>query len=210
MAKITSLSWIVPYRAEAVIDNVAVNAITSGSDSPNLVINHSFEYLVDGTMPPYVNIATLRPLSWKTTYDKYLETLTVDKNEKKSGKNSLRLAHNDSSLMTGFLMSHIGVSVGKPVTGSIWLKSDKPGTKAKLVFWELHHKMHEKAITLTGNWEHYTFTLPAPQRVQVQFGVSTQSKNLIWADDVQVELGEKATGCQPGSLDEEKFAVAKP
>lgn len=198
---------IYAYRARLTIDNVAVHSVAAGSDSPNLVINSSFEHLIDN-MPPYVNLATQRGLTWKAPYSEYLKTAVIDTKEKHTGNNSLRLTWNDSVLKAGFLMWNAGCSVGKPVTGSVWLKADHPDLNATLNFWELHHKTHSRKIKVTDQWKRYEYTLMNPERNMVQFGVSLGEPGVIWADDVQVELGEKATPYKTSALDEDKFSSA--
>lgn len=96
----------------------------------------------------------------------------------------------------------------KPVTGSVWLKADRPDLNATLNFWELHHKTHSRKIKVTDQWKRYEYTLMNPERNMVQFGVSLGEPGVIWADDVQVELGEKATPYKTSALDEDKFSSA--
>ncbi len=202
---------IYAYRAKLAVDNVAIHSVSRGSDSPNLVVNSSFEHLLDG-MPTYVNLATNRNITWKTPYSEYLKTAVIDTKEKHSGNNSLRLTFNDSVSKAGFLMWSAGCSVGKPVTGSVWLKADRPQLEATLNIWELHHKTHSKKITVTDRWKRYEFTLLKPERNRVQFGAALSAPGVIWADDIQVELGEKATPYKASALDADKFNVpaAKP
>ncbi|MDR0931840.1 MAG: hypothetical protein LBM70_02335 [Victivallales bacterium] len=194
------------YRAMLTIDNFSLNSVGKGSDSPNLTVNSSFEHLLDG-MPTYVNLATNRNLTWKAPYSEYLKTAVIDTKVKHSGNNSLRLTFNDSVTKAGFQMWNAGCAVGKPVTGSLYLKADRPGLIATLVFWELHHKTHTLKIKVTDQWQRYEYTLFNPERNQVQFGVSIAEPGVLWVDDVQVELGEKATAYKVSALDEDKFGT---
>ena len=112
---------IYAYRAKLAIDNVAIHSVSRGSDSPNLVINSSFEHLLDG-MPIYVNLTTNRSITWKTPYSEYLKTVVIDTKEKHSGNNSLRLTFNDSVSKAGFLMWSAGLSLFTPTSGWAGLK----------------------------------------------------------------------------------------
>lgn len=197
---------IYAYRAVLAVDNVTVYSVAKGNDSPNLAVNSSFEYLIDG-MPPFINLATARGLSWKAPYEEFLRTIVVDTKEKHSGNQSLRLTFNDSVTRVGFMMFSMGCSVGKPVTGSLWLKADRPELDAELIFWEVHSKSGMKKIKVTDEWKRYEFTLEKPARNLVQFGVAFSGAGTLWADDVQVETGDKATPYRPNGMDEEKFGA---
>jgi len=197
---------IYSYRANLTVDNVTVNSVAKGSDSPNLAVNSSFEHLIDG-MPPFVNMATGRGLSWKAPYEEFLKTIVVDTKEKHSGNQALRLTFNDSVTRVGFMMFSMGCSVGKPVTGSLWLKADRPELDAELVFWEVHSKSLAKKIKVTNEWQRYEFTVEKPGRNLVQFGVGFKGAGTLWADDVQVEMGDKATPYKPNGMDVEKFGA---
>lgn len=194
------------YRCVMTVDNVRVTTVAAASGSRNLAVNSSFEYDIDG-MPPYYNLRHNRGASWKRPYEEFLKTITLDETEKHSGKRSVKLVMNESTAANAIMTSAVSVSVGKPVVGSVYLKSDKPSLKARLVIWELHSSMHFKDIVVTNEWKRYDFFLPAPKRSMVEFGVCFKEPGTLWADDIQVELGTTPTGYMASDLDAEKFSA---
>lgn len=115
------------YKTDVEIDNFALFGIRHDDDSPNMIFNSSFEYDEDGTPTHYGfmgNFAFGR-WPWRKFRSDYLTRFTVDKTEKRSGRQSLRVRVNgasDGTIMirpwrTGTVKDAAGVF-------SVWMKAD--------------------------------------------------------------------------------------
>ncbi|MBN2641414.1 MAG: hypothetical protein JXR78_07170 [Victivallales bacterium] len=197
---------IFAYRESITVDDFQLFALKKGDDSPNVVVNSSFEHLQEG-MPIYFDTDTLRSFNFSKPYKKYLKTFAVDDREKHSGKYSLRLIFNDSCDRQGFQTWDTGMVVGQPMTFSVWLKADQDKTPARLSIWEMRTKWHHKEVILSQEWQRYEFTLPAATQSSVRVGVKLSKPGTVWADDLQVEIADKATPYKLSSLDVDKFAA---
>lgn len=195
------------YLAELRISSVSLWALPKGIASPNQALNSSFEYLIDG-MPPYFDLATYRWNSWRVSYEEYLKTAVVDGQEKYAGKNSLCLTSNESVSQPGFSTSRIGCEPGKPVTGSVWLKADTPNKQVK-IFFKDNKKLQSAWVKVSDQWERHEYTLPAPVKDSISFGVQLCGKGRLWVDCVQVEAGDKATPYKASFLEAVYFGNGK-
>ena len=76
---------------ERIIDDVAVFLPENANASANLIINSSFEHDTDGVPLYYCNRGSF---NWRRhtgeEYEKWTRSFTVDSNERRSGKQSLR------------------------------------------------------------------------------------------------------------------------
>lgn len=83
---------------------------------------------------------------------------------------------------------------------SIYLKASKDGVKARLyAFNERNGKSQGKDVVLTKEWKRYELKGRVPARVGMKcmFGVTVYGRgNTVWADALQLEKGEEATGFQ--------------
>jgi hypothetical protein len=92
---------------------------------------------------------------------------------------------------------------------SVYLKASEPDFPVTLEIWEMRTKWHRKKVTLSTEWKRYEFPLAKPERSVVRCGLIFDKPGTVWADDVQVEFGEKASKYQASVLDADKFSAKK-
>jgi len=209
------------YRTSLSVDNFQLYAL-KGTGSRNLVVNSSFEHLQEGR-PLYMRPATARKLRFEGQWEAFMHAFAIDTEEKVSGHQAARMtmdrafpgAEHLSSLPSrlfrnGVWTHNVSVVLGKPVTFSVYLKASEDGFPVKLIIWELWYKGHSKGITVSKEWQRYSFTLQQLERKSIVRGIASFSHpGTLWADDLQIEVGGEATDYLPSSLDKEKFADAK-
>lgn len=193
------------YKEDVVYDDFQMFAVRSENSSPNVAVNSSFEYTQEG-MPTFFDTDTGRSYNINSSYDEYLKTFAVDTTEKVSGKQSLKLVFNDTTLRQGVQTFDTGVVVGQPVTFSIWLKADQDNFPVEMSIWEMRTNWRKQSITISKEWKRYTFTLPTTIRPTARFGIYFSKPGTVWADDIQVEVASEPTAYKPSDLDKEKFA----
>ena len=179
-----------------VYDDVHVASVpAAGTASANLLRNSSFEIVPDHVptywIPRYIPHVPLEVL-WR-------DWAVVDGGAF-DGERSLRVVGNKRS-GNGFFCAHAGVAVGKPCTFSVYLKSDRDGRRARLVFWEWLGKWHHKSVSVTTQWQRYAFTLAAPAKRLVRGGLEFREEGIIWADAAQLESGGEPTDYVPCRAD---------
>jgi len=191
------------------IDNFKLYTMSNSGSSPNMVVNSSFEHLQEG-MPPYMNLQTGSTYNYKgSNIQDLFDTFVIDSKFKHSGKYSARLTLNDAVRKRGVLSYNTGVLVGKPFVFSVYLKASKPNLPVNLVIWEQHAKWHNKRVKLSTEWKRYEFMLSKFKRNVVLCGVQLDTDGIVWVDDLQVEIGSKASKYQISSLDQDKFTPKK-
>ena len=209
------------YRTSLSVDNFQLYAL-GGTGSRNLVVNSSFEHLQEGR-PLYMRPATSRKLRFDGDWEAFMDALAIDTEQKVSGRQAARmtmdhafpgaehLASLPSRLFTNGVWTHnVSVVLGKPVTISVYLKASEDDFPVKLTIWELWYRGHSKQITVSKEWQRYSFTFEQLEKKSIVRGiVSFSHPGTLWADDVQIEVGSEATDYRPSSLDREKFAAAK-
>lgn len=195
------------YRETATFDDFQLSAIKKeGDDSPNLVVNSSFEHLQEG-MPTYFDTDTSRKYSFNKPYENFLKTFAIDTAEKHSGQYALRLFFDESCSKQGFQTFDTGSVVGQPVTFSVWLKADRDKFPVSLTVWEMRTKWHKKEVMLTRDWARYDFTLPAATRSAIRVGVAFNTQGTVWADDLQVEIAAQPSPYKASNMDGQKFSA---
>jgi Carbohydrate family 9 binding domain-like len=199
---------ISPYRADCIIDNFQLFALQDKVTSPNLVVNSSFEYLQEGT-PTYYDNYTRRNFNFKGPLEVFHKTWEVDSKVKHSGKYALKMEFTHLTRKNGFLTFDTGISTGSPFVYSVYLKASKPDFPVILEIWEMRTKWHRKKVKLSTEWKRYEFPLLKPSRSVVRCGLRFEQPGIVWADDVQIEFGEKVTKYQASSLDADKFSRKK-
>lgn len=196
------------YKLPCVVDNFKLYSIKDKNASPNLAVNSSFEYLQEG-VPTYFDNYTRRSFNYSGKLEDFIKTWAVDSNEKHSGKYSLKMEVNSLSPKNGFLTSDTGVATGTPLVFSVYLKASEPDFPVFLEIWEMRTKWHTKKVMLSTEWKRYEFPLLKPERSVVRCGLRFEKPGTVWADDLQVEFGEKATKYQASVLDADKFSEKK-
>ena len=204
------------YRTSMSVGNFRLGAI-QGDASRNLVVNSSFEYLQEG-MPIYMKPLTERKFRFEGKWGDFLKAFAIDTTEKVSGRNSARMTLGESfpqtTLPSPFFSNGVGthnvsVIAKTSVTFSVYLKASQDNFPVTLGIWELWHKDHSKPITISKQWQRYSFTVADPEKGIVRAEVSFKKAGTVWADDLQVEIGSKATPYTPSPLDKDKLAETK-
>ena len=207
------------------VRRVTVYALRSEA-SANLIANSGFEYDADGVPPHYCNRSSFNA-GGSTVEDykeKYLRSFMVDKAEKHSGKQSLKLSLGPFVGSFEFFTWNTPTQKGRSAVLSFWAKASEPGVqfKAKL-------SDNARIVDLTTEWTRYEVTttdLPAPGIFSpVWFEVPDAGKRkdgtAIWLDDLQLEIVDPpaggfdpaktyATDYVPRAGDAENFALGKP
>ncbi len=197
------------YRTNMEVDNFQLYSLKKGDGSKNLAVNSSFEYLQEG-MPNYMRPFLGGKYKFDDKWEDFLENFAIDTNEKVSGDQSIRMTcGKDYPASNGVGTYNVNVMAKNPVTFSVYLKASEDNFPVTLHIWELHHKNHSKSITISKEWERYAFTVDNPERATVRGSVRFNKPGVVWADDIQVEIGTNATKYLPSSLDKDKFNTEK-
>ena len=207
------------------VRRVTVYAL-QGGDSPNLIANSGFEYDNDGVPPHYCNrnYCEMGKVSVEDYKEKYLRCFMVDKKEKHSGKQSLRLNIGPFVRSFDFFTWNTPTQKGKSAVLSAWVKASEPGIKFKM---KLSNEV--KIVDLTTEWTRYELTttnMPSPGIFSpVWFDVPELWKRTteasVWVDDLQLEMVDApeggfdpaktyATEYKPKSGDAANFELGKP
>ncbi len=195
------------WRMNCVIDNFRLYRSQNQEASPNLAVNSSFEYLQQG-MPIYFN--PTRSYTYSAPLEEYFKTWRIDRKNKRSGKQSLRLELDPSvGTFNSVTTFNTGITPNQPIMYSLYLKASKPDFPVTLRIWEMRTKWHQKKIELSTKWQRYEFLLEAPERSTVRCGLSFTEPGVVWVDDIQIEIGKTATSYQASSLDADKFRERK-
>lgn len=193
------------YKTHLTVDNFQLYSLKEDG-SNNLVVNSSFEYLQEG-MPNYMRPRIGGGFQFAGTWLEFLDHFAIDGDEKVSGQQSARMTcAEDGAASNGVSTYNVNVMAKTPVTFSAYLKASVDDLPATLSIWELHHRNHTKDIVLSREWERYVFTLENPEKATVRGSVTFETPGTVWADDLQVEIGTKATAYMASSLDQDKYA----
>jgi len=105
---------------------------------------------------------------------------------------------------------NVSVMIDKPVTFSVYLKASEDNFPVRLGIWELWYKGHSKNIKVSKEWKRYSFTVNKLEKKAIIRGnVTFKHPGTLWADDLQIEIGDKMTKYMPSSLDRDKFSKTK-
>ena len=158
----------------------------------NLVANSGFEYDRDGVPPSFCNRSNFNAeMASAADYTgKYLSCFMVDKTEKHSGRQSLKLVV--GPFLKSMELFAWGAPTEKGASGvlSVWAKASEPDVDFKVRLGN-----SSKVVKLTTEWTRYEVTttdLPAPGYFSpVWFEVPGVSKRTseasVWIDDVMFE-----------------------
>lgn len=213
------------FKCPFEIRRVTIYAL-KGENSPNLIANSGFEFDRDGVPPGYCNrnFFNAGGATVSDYTEKYLRCFRVDKTEKHSGKQSLKLAIGPFVRNFSFFSWNTPTQKGRSAVLSIWAKASEPGVKFVVKLAD-----NRKVVDLTTNWTRYEITttnMPAPGIFSpVWFEVPEVWKRTteaaIWLDDIQLEIVDPpeggfdpaktyATEYRPKAGDAENFTLGKP
>ena len=197
-----------------------------GENSPNLIANSGFEYDGDGVPPHYCNrnSCAMDKVSIEDYKEKYLKCFMVDRSEKHSGEQSLRMRIGPFVRSFEFFTWNTPTQKGRSAVLSFWAKASEPGVKFKAKLSD-----NAKVVSLATDWTRYELTttnLPAPgifspvwfEAPELHLRTTEAS---IWLDDLQLEMVDPpvggfdpaktyATPYKPKSGDADNFALGKP
>ena len=200
------------------IDSIKVYRLKSGEESPNTVFNSSFEYDEDG-IPTHFNI--LGTFDWyrreMQDYENvYLKCLKVDKSEKRSGRQSLRINYNTGVNTFRVRPSPCQTQAGACGVFSVWLKASREGLPVRLSYGGTRVE-----VVPALSWARYEVActnLPAPgvqSCAAMAIANPDRKDGVIWTDDWQIEFFDRsrlaagspyATKYRPNESDRERFA----
>lgn len=184
------------------MDNLVIQVPIFADESPNLVINSSFEHQADG-FPLYVSRnGNYDYCNWrKLPYEEFLELMGCDTNEVYSGKYSLRMSAHPYAKGGGFMMKNVATKKGGTGVFSCYMKSDTPGIKVDLRYGDV------KTVEVGTEWKRYEMVctnLPPERSYFSPLTVGFRGKidkGTVWIDDLQAEFldappaaGELAAG----------------
>jgi hypothetical protein len=207
---------IFSYKVNMTLDNFSISAIKhSADDSPNVILNSSFEHEQDGFPLYFGRSGFNHAKSTKIPYEDFLATMTLDTTEKHSGTQSLKILFDDST--QGQTLWAWGAGTVKDLAGvfSVWLKADRENFPV----WLYYGKRQEVKVGTT--WKRYEITNPTLPGAGVYSPVKlsvNRTHGTLWVDDLQaeilgtldqtnLELGPPmATPYKPSELDKQKFS----
>lgn len=191
------------------IDDVVVSLPEDANASPNLIVNSGFEYDEDGVPPYYCNRGSF---NWRKhsgeAYETWTRAFMVDREERHSGRQSLRVEVNSLWGSLSFYPWRTATQKGAHGVFSGWMKAGKPGMKIEVAIGN-----ERRAFDLSTDWARYTFAstnMPAPGIFSpVTFTVRDPEKydGAIWFDDLQLEYGDTATAWRASDLDATRFGA---
>ena len=158
------------YRNSITVDQFQLYAL-KGDASNNLVVNSSFEYLQEG-MPNYMKPLMSGKVRFEGKWEDCLKAFAIDTGEKVSGNQSARVTLAEAfapgkgspQVSRGVGTHNVSVMAKTPVTFSAYLKAADDDFPVTMNLWELWHKNHSKAITISKRWQRYSFTMEGHQR----------------------------------------------
>jgi len=197
------------YRTNLEVDNFRLYSLTD-NPSLNLAVNSSFEYLQEG-VPTYMRSL----LGSKYQFDgapwtNFIAAFAVDTQEKVSGNQSVWMTCRPTyPTSNGFSTHNASIIADSPVTFSVYLKASTDGLAVQLNIWELWAANHASTnMILSQEWQRYSFTCPNPVKAIVRGKVTFTQPGTVWADDIQIEIGDAPTDYLASPLDDQRFAPA--
>lgn len=204
------------------IDSIKVYRISSESDSPNTVFNSSFEHDED-EVPTHYNI--IGTFDWyrrdAQSYENvYLKSLRVDRKEKRSGRQSLRINYRTGVSTLQVRPSPCLTMAGACGVFSVWLKASREGLPVRISYGGARAE-----IVPATSWTRYevaSTNLPPPgyqSPASMAIVNPEQKEGVIWTDDWQIEFFDRsrladgapyATPYRLNDSDRERFAAKTP
>ncbi len=212
---------IFSYNIDMSIDNFGLFMVSDPDSSPNLIINSGFEYELDGFPPYYMTLHPDLPHRFfplgmaEIPYEGYLATVSLDDQEKHSGKYSLRVVNDRSSVDRGYIRPWgVGTVAGAAGVFSAWMKADREDLPVSIGYGG-----RPITVQIGREWKRYEVVntnLPKPG-VYSPVSVSFTAEGTLWIDDLQAEFirapteeelesGKTfASPYQPSDLDKDRF-----
>jgi hypothetical protein len=198
-------------RGPAEFANFRVSKILNArAVSPNLIVNSSFENIQEGR-PQYYDFTGERMGSVIANYgslDNFWKCWNIDTKVKHSGKNSARIEFNDRCVKNVGLMTFRVSTDCKPAVYSLYLKANKENLPVNLIIDDTGHYTYKKII-VGAKWKRYECKLVKAKSVAVSVGVALSKPGILWVDDIQLEVGDKATAHSINNLDDSIFKTAQ-
>ena len=176
------------------VTRFVIAAVTDGAPSPNMIANSSFECDQEG-LPVF--LASWGDFAWNrhpaADYEQvYLRRLAVDRREKHSGRQSLRVLVNGASTAIGIYPTCGNLAI-EGMTGvfSLWMKASQPGIEV-----ELRYGDGRKKVEVAQQWTRYEVAAQKPFGKQWWAGrplsacVLNPERHdaMLWVDDWQAEV----------------------
>lgn len=205
------------YNVKLTIDSFTLYGVKhSADDSPNVIINSSFEHVQDGFPLYFCRGNSFRfAHSEEFLYEDYLQTWALDQNEAHSGKQSLQLVNDESARGHNLWAWGAGTVKGQPGVFSVWLKADRDDFPV----WISYGKRQE--VMVGTEWARYEVVNPELPGAGVYSPVTiafNKQKGTLWIDDLQAEFLDSvdeadpeasrrhATDYRPSEQDELRFS----
>jgi len=200
------------------IDNFSLCAVKKdANESPNLVINSSFEHLQDN-YPLYFARSDANLNNYvDVPYENFIKAVSADDMETHSGKYSLRIIADESAPSHTIWAHSAGTAPDRPGVLSVWLKSDRDDFPVTIAYGSARRE-----VRVGNDWKRYEVVNPKLPKPFVYSPVTISVRNArgtLWIDDVQAEFLEKtpskeeiesgrtfASEYRPSELDQAKFA----
>ena len=192
------------YGADGEIDNFVLCGIKGGKElSRNRVLNSSFEYLDSDGFPYFIMREHNNFFNYNDDLpiERILANWAVDSKEKHSGNVSVRM-----TFEKGMNMQYLGVwgwglvlLKDEPAVLSVYMKADKPDYPVTL-----HLAGSQKEVNVGTEWARYELVNPQMPYVSNYYPMSISFKKqegTVWVDDLQIEVGDKATSYRPSDSD---------
>ncbi|MAX26327.1 MAG: hypothetical protein CMJ19_17685 [Phycisphaeraceae bacterium] len=187
----------------------------SDADSPNLIINSSFEYDQEGIPLYYVRQGRYDYAKSTAPYEDFLAGWVLDTQEKHSGNQSLRMTMNpDVTTREGLMAWGAGTVKGMSGVFSVWLKADRENLPVRLQYGK------SKIVHVATQWQRYEIVnpdLPKPSVLSPVRILFQNTPGTLWVDDLQAQFinipdetdlkadATFATAYKPSNLDQAKF-----
>ena len=176
-------------QGDATMDDFSLKIPVDAAESPNLVINSSFEHDADGFPPYYTRPNNFDLTKWREVpYEDFLALMGTDTNEFHSGKNSFRISCAPWASGGSAMVKNVATRKGACGVFSAWIKADRPGMKARLSYGT------GKTFNVTTNWVRYEVVctnLPAERNYFSPANISLEGRpkeGTVWFDDLQAEI----------------------
>lgn len=197
------------------IENFEIYTLKGGDDiSQNRALNGGLEYLDADGSPYYIMRSSLFQYSSGVPVEQAIGCWVIDDKEKHSGKYSVRMTRengmNPPSL--GLWPQSLKLIDNESAVLSVYLKADQPDLPVTLYL-----SSGKTVVNVGTEWKRYELKVPhivrppPPYSYMLRSGISfSKFGATLWVDDLQIEVGDKATPYQPSGLDKLKCSKQEP
>jgi len=202
------------------IDNFRLCSVKKdANESPNLVVNSSFEHLQDG-YPLYMARSGANLNNYvDVPYEDFINAVSADNKEKHSGEYSLKIIADELAPSHTIWAHSAGTAPDRPGVLSVWMKSDQDDFPVTFAYGSA-----KTTVSVDKAWKRYEVVNPTLPKAGVYSPVTLRVRNgkgTLWVDDMQAEFLDKppteeeiksgklfASEYRPSELDKDKFAKA--